>query len=53
MALDDGMKSFTVTINDVKGEPYNAVAGSKISVRDFATLNDAAAFWNINNAYLE
>lgn len=50
---DNGMKSFTVTINDAKVEPFNAVAGAEVSVKYTATLNDSAAFKNINNAYLE
>jgi len=50
---DDGMKSFTVTINDAKVDPFNAAAGTEVSVKYTATLNDSAAFKNINNAYLE
>lgn len=53
VASDDGMKSFTVTINDAKVEPFNAVAGTEVSVKYTATLNDSAAFKNINNAWLE
>ena len=46
-------QQFTVTIEDVKGEPYNAVVGSEIVVKYTATLNDSTAFRNINDAYLE
>ena len=53
VASDDGMKSFTVTINDAKVEPFNAVAGTEVSVKYSATLNDGAVFRNVNNAYLE
>lgn len=50
--LFDG-KSFAVTISDAEAEPFNAVAGSEISVKYSATLNSGAVFGNVNNAYLE
>lgn len=53
VASDDGMKSFTVTISDAKAEPFSAVAGTEISVKYSAMLNDGTVFRNINNAYLE
>lgn len=53
VSSSDGMKSFTVPINDAKAEPFSAVPGSEISVKYTATLNGNAVFRNMNNAFLE
>lgn len=46
-------QKLTVEIADVKTSPFNAVAGDVITVKYNAKLTNAAAFENINTAYLE
>ena len=49
---EDG-KSLTVSINDAKAAPWNAVPGTEISVKYSAVLNENAEVKNRNEAYLE
>ena len=46
-------RSFSVEITDAKAEPFNAAAGTEISVKYSATINGDAEFRNTNDAYLE
>ena len=46
-------RSFSVEITDAKAEPFNAAAGTEISVKYSATINGNAEFRNTNDAYLE
>ena len=49
---EDG-KSLTVSINDAKAAPWNAVPGTEISVKYSAVLNENAEVKNRNEAWLE
>ena len=49
---EDG-KSLSVSINDAKAAPWNAVPGTEISVKYSAVLNENAEVKNRNEAWLE
>ena len=53
VAYSEDGKSLTVSINDAKAAPWNAVPGTEISVKYSAVLNENAEVKNRNEAWLE
>ena len=53
VAYSEDRKSLTVSINDVKAAPWNAVSGTEIVVKYSAVLNENAEVKNRNEAWLE
>ena len=53
VAYSEDGKSLTVSINDAKAAPWNAVPGTEIVVKYSAVLNENAEVKNRNEAWLE